>query len=93
MYPFRYYGLAIRCITILPPLHKGKICFGTGGRIRTHADAVLETTALPLSYTGICGWLLLTTLSDLAEATGGIFSTVIGFPATLGEGLSPLALH
>jgi hypothetical protein len=27
--------------------------FGTGGRDRTHADAVLETAALPLSYTGI----------------------------------------
>jgi hypothetical protein len=27
--------------------------FGTGGRDRTHADADLETAALPLSYTGI----------------------------------------
>ena len=45
------HGFAIRCITNSATL----TLFGTGGRSRTLSVAVLETTALPLSYTCIFG--------------------------------------
>src|ERR1700733_5467917 len=41
-----------------PAEHAAKHWIGTDGRSRTCGDAVLETAALPLSYTGIgtCTW-------------------------------------